>query len=75
VDSIKLLLYRGKSVNLTNTHDVTPLHLFAHFGQLHAIKLLNETDVAINNTTIDSDAALTLAAYSGKLEIFRNLNK
>ena len=63
------------SANLTNTYDNTPLYFSTHFGQLEATKSLVERDAAINNTSIDSGTPMTLAAYIGKLEIFRYLKE
>jgi len=73
VDIIKLLLDKVLSVNLTDIHEFTPLHVSAHFGHLEATKTLVERGAAINKTSEYGSTPLMVAARFGKLEIFRYL--
>ena len=63
------------SVNLTDTDDSTPLHVYAEFGHLEATQILVEEDAAINNTNKYGFTPLMLGAYNGKLEIFHYLKE
>jgi len=69
VDIIKLLLDKGMSVNLTNTNDSAPRHVFAQFGHLDATKTLVDKGAAINFTDSDDNTPLVVAAKNGKLNI------
>ena len=75
MDIIKLLLDKGMSVNLTNTHGSTPLHFSAEFGHLEATKALVERGASINNTKINGATALMVAAQSGNFDILRFLRE
>jgi ankyrin repeat protein len=67
VDSIKLLLDKVMSVNLTNTDDPTPLHVSAGCGKLEATNVFVERRAALKNTTKHSVTPLMVAAQSAKL--------
>jgi ankyrin repeat protein len=63
------------SVNVTNSNDVTPLHVSAKFGNLEATKDLVARGAAINYPNIDGNTPLMVAVCKGKLEIFRYLTE
>lgn len=52
MDIIKLLLEKGRSVNLTNTRNNTPLHLSAVYGNLEATETLVRRGAALNAINI-----------------------
>jgi len=49
VEIINILLDKGMSVNLTNTHGHTPLHVSAKCGNLEATKILIERGAAFKH--------------------------
>ena len=59
--------------NLNKSDEFTPLRFCAEFGHLEATKALVERGAAINYTDRDGNTSLIVAAFKGKLEIFRYL--
>jgi ankyrin repeat protein len=74
VDIIKLLLDKGMTVNLTDLHKSTPLHVSAECDNLEATKAFVEAGDALNKTNINGDTPLMLAKKCGKSEIVHYLN-
>ena len=59
---------------MTDTNEFTLLHVSPECGHLEATKILVEGDGAINNINKYVFTPLMLAAYNGRVEIFRYLN-
>jgi len=51
--------------------EFTPLRVFAEFGHLETTNVLVRIGAAINYTDRDGNTSLIVAAFKGKLEIFR----
>jgi len=58
---------------LTKAGEFTPLHVSAAFGHQESTKILVEGGAAVNSTNKYGITPLMLAAYNGKLEVFRYL--
>jgi ankyrin repeat protein len=72
---INLLLDKGMSVKVTNTHGYTWLYFSVAFGNLEATNTSVERGADINTSNIEGNTTLMKAAYYGKLEIFRYLTQ
>jgi ankyrin repeat protein len=55
METIKILLDKGMSVDLTNAEDFMPLHLLASEGNLKVTKALFERHCIISNAWLMSD--------------------
>jgi len=59
------------SFNLNKRDEFTPLRVCAEFGHLETTKALVRTGATINYTDRNGKTSLIVAAFKGKLEIFR----
>ncbi|KAG3024481.1 hypothetical protein PC121_g9330 [Phytophthora cactorum] len=73
LETVRILLNRGASIDLPDSYGNTPLMLAADSKHVQVVELLLNSGAAVDATSQSGENALRLAAYSGNCECVRLL--